>query len=121
MRKIALIIALIMILSVPTTAYATMSEEISPFVLRIYPHISFNGKTATCTANVYVDNPNDRVSITMKLWQGNSCIATWSTSGTGNMQFSRSKAVTVGLEYRLTVDVTINGITKPTVSVNGIC
>lgn len=119
MRKIALIIALIMILSVPTTAYAAMSEEISPFVLRIYPHISFDGKTATCSVNVLVDSSSDRISITMKLWQGNSCIATWSTSGTGCMQFSRSKNVTEGLQYKLTADVTINGIAKPTVSVYG--
>lgn len=48
MRKTAFIIAIIMILSVPTTTYAATSNEISPFVLRIYPQISFNGEIATC-------------------------------------------------------------------------
>lgn len=121
MRKIAFILALIMILSISTTAYAATPDEISPFVLRIYPQISFDGETATCTVNVYGDNASDSISITMKLWQGNSCIATWSTSGTGYMQFSRSKDVTKGLQYKLTADVMINGVVKPTVSVYGTC
>lgn len=121
MRKTAFIIAIIMILSVPTTTYAATSNEISPFVLRIYPQISFNGEIATCTVNVYGDNVGDRISITMKLWQGYSCIATWSSSGSGYLQLTKTKNVTDGVEYKLTADVTINGVAKPTVSVSGIC
>jgi hypothetical protein len=121
MRKMALFLALILILSVPTTVYAAVPEEISPFALKIMPSLSFEENTAHCTATVIGDNMNDSISITMKLWRGNVCYATWSTSGNGYLQFTRSKPVTAGLEYRLTVDVTINGLTKPTVSVNGTC
>lgn len=119
MKKTALFLALILILSVPTTAYAAVPDEISPFALRIYPQISFDGNTATCTATVISDKMTDSISLTLKLWQGSSCIATWSTSGSGYMQFSRSIDVTAGLRYKLTADVTINGTAKPTVSIYG--
>lgn len=121
MRKISFIIALILILSVPTTAYAAVPEDISPFVFRVYPQITFDGDTAICTATVYGDKSSDSISITLTLWQNENCVATWKSSGTGYMQFTRTKAVTKGLQYKLCADVTINGITKPTVGVLGIC
>lgn len=121
MKKTAFVLAIFLLLSIPTTAYATVPDEISPFVLRIYPQISFDGDRAICTVTVIGDKTTDSISITMKLWHDNSCIATWSTSGTGYMQFSRSKDVTEGLQYKLTADVMINGVVKPTVSVYGTC
>lgn len=121
MRKTAFFLALILILSVPTTAYAAVPEEISPFALKIMPSLSFDSETANCTVTVIGDNMSDSISITMKLWQGNSCIATWRASGTGYMQFSRSIDVTEGLQYKLTADVSINDNAKPTVSVQGTC
>ena len=119
MKKLALFLALFLTLSAPTTANAAVPEDISPFVLSIYPQISFDGDTATCTATVIGDKTTDRISITMKLWHSSTCIATWSTSGTGYMHFTQSHNVTEGLQYKLTVDVTINGIAKPTVAVLG--
>lgn len=121
MKKTALFLALVLILSIPTTAYAAVPDEISPFVLRIYPQISFDGGTATCTVTIIGDKTTDSISLTLKLWQGESCIATWNASGTGYMQFSRSIDVLTGLQYKLTADVTFNGVAKPTVSVQGVC
>lgn len=119
MKKTALVLALFLILSIPTTAFAATPEDISPFVLSIYPQIDFDGGTATCTATVIGDKTTDRISITMKLWQDSSCIATWSTTGIGYMRFSQSHDIAEGLQYKLTVDVTLNGIAKPTVSIMG--
>lgn len=121
MRKMALFLALILILSVPTTVYAAVPEEISPFALKIMPSLNFEGDTAHCTATVIGDNMNDSISVTMKLWRGNVCYATWTASGSGYLQVNRTKTVATGLEYKLTVDVKINGSTKPTVSVTGKC
>ena len=121
MRKATFFLALILILSVSTTAYAATPDEASPFVLKILPSINFDGETAKCTATVVGDNMSDTISITMKLWQGNSCIAIWTASGSGYLQLSRTKVVTEGLQYKLTVDVKLNGVTKPTVSVDGTC
>ncbi len=121
MRKMALFLALILILSVPTTVYAAVPEEISPFALKIMPSLNFEGNTAHCTATVIGDNMNDSISVTMKLWKGNVCCATWTASGSGYLQINRTKNITAGLEYRLTVDIKINGSAKPTVSVTGKC
>lgn len=121
MKKISFVLALILILSVPTTAYAAIPDDISPFVFRVYPQITFDGETATCTATVFGDKSNDSISITLTLWQEDNCIATWKSSGTGYMQFTRTKDVTKGLQYKLSADVTINGVAKPTVSVLGTC
>lgn len=121
MRKMALIMSLILLVSFVTPAYASANEEISPFVLNIFPSISFDGTTAKCSAIIIGDNMSDSISATLKLWQGNSCIATWYASGNGYMQVSKSKSVTRGITYKLTVDVTINGTLKPTVSVLGTC
>lgn len=121
MKKTAFVLALALILSVTTTAYAAVPEEITPFVLSVYPQITFDGETANCTVTVIGDNMNDSISITMRLWSGNVCCATWTAAGSGYLQVNRTKTVTAGLEYRLTVDVTINGITKPTASVSGTC
>lgn len=61
----------------------------------------------------------DKIEVIVKLWQGSSCIATWNTSGTGYINFSRSKTVIKGGEYTLKADVTINGIKQPTASISG--
>ena len=121
MRKISFALALILLLSIPTTAYAAVPEDISPFVLRVYPQITFDGEIATCTATVFGNRSDDSISITLTLWQEDNCIATWRASGTGYMQITRTKEVTEGLQYKLSADVTINGIAKSTVSTYGIC
>jgi len=61
------------------------------------------------------------ISVTLKLWKGSSCVASWKSSGEGYVNFSVKEIVTLGLEYKLTADVIINGVPKPTVSVSGIC
>lgn len=121
MKKTAFLLALIMILSIPTTAHAAVPDEISPFVLKILPSLNFDGETATCTVTIIGDNMSDTISVTLKLWQGNNCLATWNSSGKGYMQFTKTRNVTEGMQYKMTVDVTINGIAKPTYSIWGKC
>lgn len=121
MKKSVLLLALILILSIPTTAHAAVPDELSPFVLKILPSLTFDGETAKCTVTIIGDNMSDTISVTLKLWQGSTCLATWSSSGTGYMQFSKTKNVTEGMQYKMTVDVTINGIAKPTYSIWGKC
>ena len=121
MKKSVLLFALILIISIPTTAQAAVPDELSPFVLKILPSLTFDDETANCTVTIIGDNMSDSISVTLKLWQGNACLATWNSSGNGYMQLSQSKNVTEGVQYKLTVDVTINGITRPTVSIYGYC
>lgn len=120
-RKVLIILVCALVFSFFTTAYATTPDDVSPLAFRMIPQISFEGERATCTAIVFGDNMNDELFVTLKLWQGNTCIATWSTSGTGHLQFTRTKTVTRGVQYKLTLDVTINGVKEPTASVLGTC
>lgn len=56
MRKIALFLALALILSVPTIANAATPEEISPLAVKILPNISFDDEIAKCTVTVVGGN-----------------------------------------------------------------
>lgn len=115
MKKIALLMALIFIV-LPVTANAA-----SPRMVTIWPSISFDGTTANCSVSITADSTNDEIEAVVKLWHGDSCIATWNVSGTGFLNVKKSKTVIKGEEYALTADITINGNTRPTVSTVGTC
>lgn len=115
MRKIAFMMALLLFI-LPITANAA-----TPRLVGIRPGIDFEGNTADCTVSITGNSMKDDIDAIIKLWCGDSCIATWTTSGTGYVFFSKSKTVTKGREYTLTVDATINGVTQATISYTGKC
>ena len=121
MKKTICLLALILVMVIPFEVNAAVADENNPYALHVRPSLSFDGTTANCSVTVIGENMSDNISIIMKLWEGTTCIATWSTSGKGYVQFSRSKNVTADVQYTLTADVTINGITKPTFSDHGTC
>lgn len=85
------------------------------------PRISFSGTTATCTVIVRGEKADDAISVTAKLWQGSTCLKTWNTSGTGVVQLSKPVTVEKGKTYKLTADVTINGVKQATKSTTATC
>ena len=115
MKKIALLMALLLFI-LPVTANAA-----TPRLASIRPGIDFDGTIANCTVSITGDSMTDDIEVVIKLWQEDSCIATWNTSGTGYVFFSKSKTVTKGKEYTLTVDATINGVTQATISYTDKC
>lgn len=116
MRKIAMSLAVIMVLLLPMTAHAATSRTI-----RIYPSLSFDGTTANCSVIVLADISSDEIEATIKLWQGNNCVATWQEDATGNLVFKKVATVTSGKTYKLTADVTINDVAQPQASVSAKC
>ena len=88
---------------------------------RLYPNITFSGTTATCTASVRADNATDTISMTVKLWQGATCLRTWTASGTGSASLSRTATVTSGKTYKLTVNAKVNGVAYPQQSISRTC
>lgn len=116
MRKASILLALLLLVAVFTTAQASPAR-ISP----AYPSLSFAGTTANCSVSIRADGSNDSISATIQLWQGSSCVATWYASGVGSLTHSASKAVTSGLQYTLTVDATVNGSSIPRVSTTKTC
>jgi len=114
-RVIPMILALVMLLSV--AAQAAGPEKIPS----ARPSLTFSGTTATCSARVRADNSADAISVTMKLWKGNSCLQTWNANGTGRVTVSKTATVTKGSAYKLTVDYTINGVKQTQKSVTNTC
>lgn len=83
--------------------------------------ISFSGTTATCTVIVRGEKADDAISVTAKLWQGSTCLKTWTASGTQVVTLSKPATVEKGKTYKLTADVTINGVKQATKSTTATC
>lgn len=114
-KPIWLTLLLLLALMLPITAQA------APRYPKVAPSISFSGTTATCKVSVRGDSTSDSISLTAKLWKGSECIATWTASGTGTLNFSKTKTVEKGSTYKLTADATVNGTKLPTASATGTC
>lgn len=115
MRKLALFMAIILVVSIPLTVSA------APWALSIRPSITFEGTTATCHVAVVGNNMSEHIEVTMKLMYGTSCVATWADDGYGYVLMEQNATVTKGRTYDLVVEVTINGVVKPPVSQSGTC
>ena len=116
MKKVALFLAVILVLSIPMTVNAT-SER----MLTIFPELTFSGTTANCSVRVVGNSTADDIDVVIKLWRGTTCLETWTASGYGYVFWSDTATVTRNRTYKLTVDVTINGVTKPQVYADGTC
>ena len=83
--------------------------------------ITFNGTTATCTADIYADNPTDRITATMILYNGTRQVDRWVASGTGELSFSFPATVESGVTYRLLVRYSINGVQQTAAETQKTC
>ena len=115
MRKLALLMAIVLVVSMP------LSVSAAPWALNIRPNIAFEGTTATCYVLVVGNNTSDHIEVTMKLMYGNSLIASWSNDGYGYVRLQENAVVTQGRTYTLVVEVTVNNVVKQPVSINGTC
>lgn len=113
MKKVALIMALLLVMLVPVSAEASVAR-----IPQTNPLLSFNGTTANCSVTIYTGDSSASVNATVQLWQGNTCLKTWYASGTGFLAFSGTQSVTSGVQYKLTVSATVNGssLSVPTVT-----
>lgn len=104
MKRIALFLAIVLIVSAPLTASATVRS------ISATPQLSFSGTTATCKATVVGNSTSDKIEVTMKLMYGSSCVASWNGSGNGYVYMSKTATVTAGRTYTLVLEVTVNGV-----------
>ena len=115
MRKVAMSLAVIMVLLLPMTAHAASRS------IGIVPNLSFSGTTANCTVRVVADSFSHEIEATIKLWQGSTCVATWEEEGKGILSFSDTATVTKGKTYTLTVDAIVNDVAQPQASTSAKC
>lgn len=116
MKKVFVVLVTILFLLIPISTYAA-----TPRIVNIWPSLTFSGTTAKCSLTVTADSTDDEILVIVKLWQGNTCVASWTDTGEGYLYFNETKKVTSGKSYKMTVDVTINNVSRPTVTDTGTC
>ena len=85
-------------------------------LVHITSDLTISGNEAE--AYVSVLEKNKDISVTMKLWEGNSLVGTWSDTGTTFVTMSETfSSVQAGKTYILKITGTINGVAFPEVQV----
>ena len=115
MKKTALLLAIILVISMPLSVFA------EPRALEINPALGFEGTTAICETSVVGNNTSEYIEVTMKLKWGIFTLETWTASGYGYVYMLEEHAVNKGWTYKLVVEVTFDGVEKTPVSVEGTC
>lgn len=115
-KPICIVLVAILLISVSVSAYAATSRATS-----IMPSLSFEGTTAKCQVTVVGNSTSEVIGVTVKLWYGSTCLQTWTASGNGYVVLSKTATVTAGRTYKMTVDVTINGVAENRISKTGTC
>ena len=116
MKRRVLCVLLIVALLIPVAAQA-----MTPRAPSAYPDIIFNGTTATCIADIYVDNATDRITATMILYNGTREIDRWMASGQGGLSFSYPAEVESGVTYRLYIRYSVNGVQRTPAEIQKTC
>ena len=115
MKKMALLLAFILVVAAP------LSVSAATYALTLNPQLSFNGTTATCAVTVVGNTMSDHIEVEMKLMHGTACIDTWNAEGNGYVTMREFATVTKGQTYTLVVAVTMNGVSKTPVTHEGTC
>lgn len=112
MRKVALFLAIILVISTPLTVSA------APRALSINPVLGFEGTTAICETAAVGNTMSEFIEVTMKLMRGNYCVASWTADGYGYVYMLEKPTVTVRGTYTLVAEVKVNGAASTPVSVS---
>ena len=109
MRKIALLLAVVMIFMVPVNALAAEQSDAV-----ITPTLTISGRTATCEATVRANSSTDYIEMRVTVWYETRCLLDETVTGYYAVRFEDWLPLTSGWEVELRVDVTINGVVYPT-------
>lgn len=110
-----MLVILVLIITMSVTVVSAASDDSR--MISYHPSLSISGSTASCEA-IYYGQTDDNVKVTLTLKRGNARLNTWTASGQGFICMSESCTVTPGLTYTLVMNVTVNGVPKPSISVS---
>ena len=65
-------------------------------IARFTPKLSFSGNTATCSVSCRGDTSKDKIEAALTLYQGDTCVDSWSNSGAYRISISESYKVASG-------------------------
>lgn len=111
-RVIALLLCAVMLSG--TTAFAAETRGISSS-----PELTFDGATALCKFEY--SSLGDTITVTMKLWQGDTLVESWTQTGTSEIIMSKTCEVSRLKTYTLEVSGTCGGVAFGPVSVSKRC
>lgn len=114
-RRICALIALVVL------ALSISAQAAELRVSNARPMLSFNGTTAFCSVICRGDNSNDTIDATLTLYQGSTYVDSWSGSGKDRVALSGTCEAVSGKSYKLVVDYSVNGVSKPSVSTTRRC
>lgn len=113
MKKRIFPLVLVIVIILGTGANAAITS------FTIAPELSYTGTTADC--GLYVRTQGKQINATLELWHGTSLINSWSSSGFGTLQLSKTATVCTGQMYTLRACVTIDGVQQPPVECHKTC
>lgn len=83
------------------------------------PQLEFDGTTASC--EFMLSSIGDTITVTMKLWQGDTLVDSWTQTGTSKVSMSKTSEVSRLKMYTLEVSGTCGGVAFGPVSVSKRC
>ena len=86
MRKIALLLVIMLVISIPLSVSA-----VEPRALDIEPILRFNVTTANCEVVVVGNNMSESIEVTMELMRGTYCVDRWTSSGYGYIHMEKTE------------------------------
>lgn len=116
MRKIALLLAVVMVLMLPANALAASSRY-----KKVDAELTINGRIATCEATAQASKTTDYIVMRVTLWHETRCLLDETVSGYYAVSFSDTVGSNSGWYCTLRVDVTINGVAQPTAEDSAYC
>lgn len=118
MKKRFCALCVVLLLALSVTAGAVETRWSTPV-----PRLTFSGTTATCDVEIWTDSDSDIIGLTVQLWDGDTCLKTWTDTGTGALNFSEthSRGISAGKSYTMTVSYSIAGKIYPKLSTSAIC
>ncbi|MBR4078112.1 MAG: hypothetical protein IKK17_05865 [Oscillospiraceae bacterium] len=100
-RTFALLLVMVLLLS--TVVYAVEPRgTVNP------PSLSINNSVASCTYRFSADDSTDKVSVTLRLYRGQTLVNTWTGSGYGSVYMKKTANAVSGATYQLTANVYVN-------------
>lgn len=113
-RILSMFAILVLILAIPVSAAQSRA-------ILATPKPSSNETQANCIVTISANNSSEKISATIKLWNGSICLQTWSASGTGTLSFYKTATVAKGQTYELEVSYSVAGVFKPSVYATSAC
>ena len=110
-RIVSIMLLITIVLVIPAQAVSTRT-------IAVVPDIEFNGTEAICTVRITANRTSDKITATMKLWQGSKLIDEWSASGSGILKIHETATVEKNKTYKLTVEYIVNGEMKTPISIS---